>query len=185
MTRFSLTEQHGNLNKDLIAQLDNPFWQYSLCVYANPLIQKQCLTWQEQYNINVNVLLFCCWLASSENIALTANDFNQISKSLDSWHTAVVLPLRQVRQYLKQQVDNDRIKSLRQQILKNELAAEAFEQAHLYQFFIKGYEFSRSQQTAAQQLQENMIAYFSSLMVESKRTLFKDVEDFTAVCSIL
>ena len=43
--------------------LDNAFWKFSLAVYAAPGVPEECLAVQERYGVDVNVLLFCAWLA--------------------------------------------------------------------------------------------------------------------------
>ncbi|MCV2885817.1 TIGR02444 family protein [Aestuariibacter sp. AA17] len=48
----------------------NSFWQFSLRFYGQENIEKTCITLQEQYGFNVNILLLCRFL---EEFSLTLN----------------------------------------------------------------------------------------------------------------
>ena len=38
---------------------DNPFWNYSLALYARAEVAKTCLALQDRLGLDVNLLLFC------------------------------------------------------------------------------------------------------------------------------
>jgi uncharacterized protein (TIGR02444 family) len=115
--------------------LDNPFWQFSLRVYAQPDVAAECLDLQRVLSINVNLLLFCSWVAISRRIALDAADVRLLESEIHDWHRLAVLPLREIRDTLKSasEMQHQAVQAFRQQILASELRAEQIEQALLFQ----------------------------------------------------
>lgn len=113
---------------------DNPFWKFSLAVYAQPGVAAECLALQSALNIDVNVLLFCAWLGADRKILLSADSLAAIDAQAQGWHTTVVRPLRAVRQAMKPMPDmaDDTVKALRKDIAATELRAEQIEQAMLF-----------------------------------------------------
>ncbi|MGE3921281.1 MAG: TIGR02444 family protein, partial [Gammaproteobacteria bacterium] len=43
----------------------NEFWQYALKLYSKHVIKDTCLLLQDNYSINVNIILYCIWYATS------------------------------------------------------------------------------------------------------------------------
>jgi uncharacterized protein (TIGR02444 family) len=114
---------------------DNPFWQFSLRVYAVPEAAAECLDLQRVCGINVNVLLFCSWIALSRHIALDAADIGLIESEIQNWHALAVLPLREIRDRLKSSTEmrHQDVQAFRRQIFASELRAEQIEQALIFQ----------------------------------------------------
>ena len=114
-------------------QCDNPFWRFSLAVYAAPGVAPECLALQDAQGVDVNVLLFCAWLGS-RRIVLTEDDLAAIENAVRSWREAVVRPLRAVRRDIKTRPDavQDDIAALRKDVATLELRAEQIEQAMLH-----------------------------------------------------
>ena len=115
--------------------LDNPFWQFSLRVYAVPAAAAECLELQRVLSINVNLLLFCGWISASRRIALRSVDIRSIEGEIGGWHTLAVLPLRKIRDQLKPlpAMQHEAVQAFRRQLLADELHAEQIEQALLFQ----------------------------------------------------
>jgi uncharacterized protein (TIGR02444 family) len=109
---------------------DNAFWRFSLAVYGEPEVAKECLALQDAYGIDVNILLFCAWLGT-QAIALQREDIEAAARAVAGWHDDIVRPLRTVRQRLKEFADGEK---LRAGIKDIELAAEQTEQAMLFAF---------------------------------------------------
>ena len=114
-------------------QCDNPFWRFSLAVYAAPGVASECLALQDTQGVDVNVLLFCAWLGS-RRIVLTQDDLATIESAVRSWREAVIRPIRAVRRDIKTRPDagQDEIAALRKDVAALELRAEQIEQAMLY-----------------------------------------------------
>lgn len=114
---------------------DNPFWRFSLAVYAQPGVADECLALQGELDIDVNVLLFCAWFGAERKLVLGDEAFAAIDACVQDWHESVVRPLRAVRQTMKAMPDmaDDTVKALRKDIAAAELRAEQIEQAKLFE----------------------------------------------------
>jgi uncharacterized protein (TIGR02444 family) len=115
-----------------VLESDNPFWRFSLAVYAAPDVAGECLALQDTRGVAVNVLLFCAWLGARE-IIVTTHDLAAIEASVRPWREAAVQPLRAARRGIKALSDvDDDIAVLRKEVAALELRAEQIEQAMLY-----------------------------------------------------
>jgi len=108
---------------------DNPFWDFSLAVYARPGVADACLALQERHGLDVNLLLFCCW-AGARGRALTGDELARLVAAARPWQEGVVKPLRAARRWLKAQATapDELAGTLRGRIKQQELAAERIEQ---------------------------------------------------------
>jgi len=118
-----------------VLRCDNPFWKFSLAVYARGGVAPECLALQEALGIDVNVLLFCAWVGAEKKLILNEKNFAAIDASIRRWHQTVVRPLRAVRQAMKPmpEMADDVVKDLRKDIAAVELKAEQIEQALLFE----------------------------------------------------
>jgi len=83
------------------SQPDNPFWRFSLAHYDREDVARACLSLQDQWGANVNLILFCCWLGARGE-RLGRAQLEEAGGQIDEWDRRVVKPLRQVRSYLRQ-----------------------------------------------------------------------------------
>lgn len=115
-------------------ELDNPFWRFSLAVYARPGVSDECLEAQRLLGADVNLLLFCVWLGS-QGRSLEGEHLARAKAAVASWHEAAVRPLRAVRQNMKTlpEMACEEVKMLRKDVSRAELRAEQIEQALLFQ----------------------------------------------------
>ena len=117
---------------------DNPCWDFALIVYRRDGVAEACLALQESHGIDVNVLLFCCWLGESGRGALGASEMADALALVDRWHRDVVRPLRAVRNRIKGglgDIDVEYSDPLRGQIMASELDAEHVEHMTLMAAF--------------------------------------------------
>lgn len=107
----------------------NPFWTYSLALYGRPGVDAACLALQDRLDLDVNVLLFCCW-AGSRGRTLEDREVGALMAAVRALREEVVLPLRQARRSLKTLLAElgPAGTELREKIKANELAAEAIQQ---------------------------------------------------------
>ncbi|WP_448207339.1 TIGR02444 family protein [Azospirillum sp. sgz302134] len=105
----------------------NPFWDFSLAVYARPGVPAACLDLQDRRGLDVNVLLFAAWAGLACGVRLTAEELARIDAAVAPWRAEVVRPLRAVRRRVKGEdaALYDRLKAA-------ELAAERIQQDRLY-----------------------------------------------------
>lgn len=113
---------------------EHPFWDFALRVYRTPGVSAACLEVQERLGVDVNVLLFCCWLGESGRGAVSRATLAQARESVASWHESVVKPMRSVRRVLKDGIasaPSELAQALRAQIQAREIDAEHIEQLML------------------------------------------------------
>ena len=104
-------------------------WRYSLGVYRRPAVAKACLALQDACGADVNLLLYCCWMASAGR-HLDARDVRSAIAAVDRWQDEVVRPLRRARRALRKDprgVAADQARRLRRSIAAAELDAEYLE----------------------------------------------------------
>jgi uncharacterized protein (TIGR02444 family) len=106
------------------------FWAFSLDVYARPGVAAACLRLQDELELDVNLLLLCCWLARSGRGRLSEDDLAAAEARAAPWRREIVAPLRAVRRALKTMVDAASA-SLYTEIKRLELRAEREEQGRL------------------------------------------------------
>jgi uncharacterized protein (TIGR02444 family) len=118
-----------------VLERDNPFWKFSLAVYAQAGVASECLALQNALDIDVNALLFCVWLGAEKKLVLDDKNLGAIDACIQPWHRTAVRPLRGVRQAMKSmpEIANAAATELRQDIAAVELKAEQIEQALLFQ----------------------------------------------------
>jgi uncharacterized protein (TIGR02444 family) len=95
-------------------------------------VAEACLALQDAHDIDVNLLLLCCWTGGRGQV-LSTDHMVRLIESAGPWHEAVVKPLRSARRWLKTQ-DRAPAKAaerLRQAVKAHELEAECLEQAIL------------------------------------------------------
>ena len=112
------------------------FWQYSQGLYDQKVVTSTCLSLQESHDLDVNLVLFCCWYASNFGVipeTLLADSL----KYSKSWKRNVVQPIRSTRIWMKNHLENSEnghcleVKTLRERIKFDELAAEKIQQEYL------------------------------------------------------
>lgn len=80
---------------------ENPFWDFSLAVYAVDGVSDAGLRLQDKRGFDVNLLLFSCWVGFSRNAALSEADWFGLIESTRLWRDEVIRPLRSARRALK------------------------------------------------------------------------------------
>jgi uncharacterized protein (TIGR02444 family) len=116
--------------------MDSPFWNFSLAVYGANAVENECLGLQDQFGIDVNLVLLCAYLGAVHGAALTAGDIASARAEAGLWHEQIVRPLRAARRSLKAIAlrTDDETKAaaqLRIQVKAIELESERVEQMTL------------------------------------------------------
>lgn len=109
------------------------FWQFSLNLY--PAIKESCLQWQDNFGVNINLLLFLLYLDKQQQ-SISEAQLLQLEELLQHFSTEVTQSIRSLRRTLPSPwLESDMQQPLRQQLLSTELAAEKLEQQLLVQQF--------------------------------------------------
>ncbi len=139
------------------------FWDFSVGTYRMPGVPESCLSLQNDYGADVNMLLYCAWIAATIG-PFDDELFERASAFSARWAEQVVIPLRKSRTWLKQEgcesepVPTDSCMEFREQIKAVEFAAEKMQQDALESMVA----IDRSRQTAPAQLVANVL---SNLMI--------------------
>jgi len=109
------------------------FWDFSIRTYRTSGVPDACLSLQNDYGADVNMLLYCCWVGTyvgefDDQLFARANDFSA------TWAGQVVAPLRSARTWMKHTgcgmgpVPTESCMLLRDDIKSVEFAAEKLQQ---------------------------------------------------------
>ncbi len=76
-------------------------WDFAVAVYAMDGVSPICLRWQDEFGVDVTVVLSAAWQATRGR-ALSRADVETLSEAVRQWRDDVIKPLRAVRRHLKQ-----------------------------------------------------------------------------------
>ncbi len=107
----------------------HPFWTFSCQVYEKT--QDILLEMQQRQGLNVNLLLFCVWFAANNQGVLTKIEIKKLLTAIHIWHERIVLPLRALRQDLKEPGLPAWSTQARRDVLDTEISAEHIEELML------------------------------------------------------
>lgn len=109
------------------------FWAWSVDHYQYNSVEPLLLRLQDEFHLNVNMLLWTCWCATRFE-PMTDAVLREAMQLTKPWAANVTTPLRAARRYLKSpgalETDTE-IVSLRAAIKDSELTAERVEQSLL------------------------------------------------------
>jgi uncharacterized protein (TIGR02444 family) len=109
------------------------FWDFSVRCYEEPGVADACLTLQESHALDVNLILYCCWMGVSRGRCEKAT-FEAVLSFSELWSGQVVRPLRGARAWMKstgcEQLGDfrDACMALRERVKALELEAEKLQQ---------------------------------------------------------
>lgn len=114
----------------------NEFWDFSTRLYARGNAKDACLTLQDRHGLDVNVILFCCWVASSGRGAFRAGELEHALECVAEWRSKVTGVLRTLRHDLKDGMPpapKPLSDDLRRVVVESELHAEHIQILMLHQ----------------------------------------------------
>lgn len=119
----------------------NPFWEFATWAYSQPGGEKALLSLQSRMGLDINMILFCVWLAYRGS---NGNDLAQhlaaALKLSREWQRTLVEPVRTCRENLKVIIEGpdligrnrEAATALRERLKANELDLEALQILGLY-----------------------------------------------------
>ena len=75
----------------------NPFWDFSISVYGRQGVGPACIALQDRHGLDVNILLWCCWVGSRGGGAIGEAAMRCAAERVAPWREEVVEPLRSAR----------------------------------------------------------------------------------------
>jgi uncharacterized protein (TIGR02444 family) len=122
-----------------VSKSESLLWSFSLAVYSDGSVQQECLNLQDQYGIDVNVLLFCAYAGVIHGAIMPESALREALDIVAEWNDKVVSGLRMSRRALNpfaiDQMSNGpsvpSAAALRNSVKAAELEAERIEQATL------------------------------------------------------
>jgi uncharacterized protein (TIGR02444 family) len=109
------------------------FWNFSLQIYGRRGVGEACIALQDGLGLDVNLLLYCCWLGRVGR-QLDEAGLRRAMAAVESWQREVVQPLRAVRRRLKSGVPPitaGECQALRRKVNDLELEGERIAQSTL------------------------------------------------------
>jgi len=155
----------------------NPLWDFATWAYAQAGVEKACLALQNRLGIDINILLFCMWLAyrgtGSNSLARYLASALKLSRD---WQKNLVEPLRTCRNNLKELLENspmagpDRAAAttLHERIKQSELDMEQLQTLALYSLVVDGNDsgVTRSPVEQKDDALNNLTVYFAATGVK-------------------
>jgi uncharacterized protein (TIGR02444 family) len=155
----------------------NPLWDFSTWAYSEPGVDKACLALQNRLGADVNMVMFCMWLAyrgtGSSHLARFLGAALKLSRE---WQRTLVEPLRGARENLKDVIDasalvgNDRSAAaeLRERIKQCELDMEQLQTLAFYALVADGTDDTMTRSPAEQKddALNNLTVYFAATGVK-------------------
>lgn len=146
-------------------------WEFSLRVYAIDGVSGACLALQERHRVDVNLLLYCCWLGHTGRALDAAGLAHALVLSMP-WAQHVVRPLRGARSWMKNhgdpltQVSTADYTALREDIKTVELRAEQLQQQVLESIAGPGSPQALSAERRLRCMASNLHRYLAHVQVE-------------------
>ncbi len=115
-----------------LSLLSSHLWEFSLRLYRQPGVAPLCLLLQDQWDADVNIMLWLRWL-ETEGMPINATRIRLAETHINGWQKEAVLPLRLLRRHIKKRygIANKGVESVRQAIKAAELQAERVVQIQL------------------------------------------------------
>lgn len=165
----------------------NPLWEFSTWAYSQQGVDKALLSLQSRMGADVNMVLFCMWLAhrGSDGNDLAQHLAGAVKMSRE-WQRNLVEPLRNCRDQLKLVIDGpdlvgrnrESANALRERLKANELDMEALQILGLYALVSTGEDDEGAPVDIASQkedAQNNLNVYFAAIGIELDHLAQSDV----------
>ena len=148
------------------------FWDFSNQLYEKIGIAEICLNLQDELEVDVNLLLFCYWIARFRHVPSKA-EWTKIYKFSIDWQKHTVKPIRNARKSLSikrtSNLEDTDYTELRRQLKINELRAEKIQQDTI-QSFIK-VKSKENNSFSSDEALTNLSYYFSLLNITQTKKI--------------
>ena len=136
--------------------MPKPLWNFAAECYARPGVAEACLRAQDNCAVDVNMVLAGAWFAAHGK-RWRREDVVALAAACAGWRAHCVLPLREVRRYLKQKMMSEELYARTKAL---ELEAEAYQLQLLESMLI---DMPQTERHDADALAHNLGVYVSTL----------------------
>jgi len=109
----------------------DPFWTFTLAFYGRPGVSPACIALQDRHGLDVNLVLYACWVGLSGRGRLDAAELARAEATNAPWRSGVIEKLRAARRTLGEEDVQGPILELYEAAKAAELAAERIAQRRL------------------------------------------------------
>ena len=128
--------------------MSNPLWDYSVATYRLDEVAQLCLGLQDDFGVDVNLLMYAGWLAHMER-RLSGAHLTELEALIVDWREGVVKPLRLLRRQLHGRAPAE---GIRTEIKILELRAEQQQQDMMYAFYQRAVPLQREPEPLSENL---------------------------------
>lgn len=150
------------------------FWSWSLARYKIDGVEPLLLRLQDEFDFNVNILLWACWCGENFDAAPDIV-FRKAVDITAKWSGNVTAPLRNARRFLKApppQANAEEAAALRTEIKTLELTAEKVEQTLLESLALSALTPTNEEQDQTLSRMRRNLAVYASLLGAAKNKDF-------------
>jgi len=147
------------------------FWDFSVRTYRTPGVPEACLSMQNDYHADVNMLLYCIWVSAAIG-PFDDELFNRASEYSARWADNVVIRLREARSWMKHTgcgmdpVPTNECMHLREQVKSVEFAAEKMQQQVLESMLSVDQARTATPDQLAKDAAVNLMLYLESIDIQ-------------------
>ncbi len=162
------------------------FWDFSVRTYRTPGVHDACLALQNDYGVDVNMLLYCCWVGAAIG-PFDGELFNRAATYSVQWAENVVIPLREARTWMKHTgCDSDPVPTapcmeLREDIKTVEFATEKMQQGVLESMVAVDDSYSAAPDQLIADVATNLMLYLDRIDLRPIKRPIKDTHSSDAV----
>ena len=112
---------------------ESAFWDFSIDFYQRPNVEKSCLTLQDEFSLNVNLILFCYWLAIEKKQVLSDDNWAELLHASLLWEE-IIKSLRESRRMITHSTipwPNDFKQKTKKSVSKIEMNSEHMQQVSI------------------------------------------------------
>lgn len=142
---------------------DQPLSIFIRETLATQEINATLLELKERLQLNINILLFCCWFAITGKKQLTKKETQETIAALESWNERILKPLKKLRSTIARH-NSEKLNAIATKISANEKLADKIEQLMLADRMIRP-EFRRSLQQKFNDVCRNIATYCKELQI--------------------
>ncbi|HLB57919.1 MAG TPA: DUF2390 domain-containing protein [Gammaproteobacteria bacterium] len=107
---------------------ENIFWDFSTALYIRKDVKDACECLRRKYQLNINIVMFCCWAAQKQYDIFSVDDMSFIANHINTWNHGIVEGLKKVYAKLACHSIGDETANLANGTLNDILLAEKIEQ---------------------------------------------------------